>query len=511
MQAKNFKKMVAEYSLDEDEKPSGESSSAFPDPDTFSVALKVSKEEEIRLMVEADISPADNFFEANLKMKKEKMALIEEQNFQKAADLESSFNNLMNYGFKTRVNKIVADKDERKASFLRSAGIQITQQFGLNKSQAEQIKDLKELRKKQRTGLMKLVPESLYKYIDYLTSLKKTPKSQKEVYKNVGIGAFFSFILFANSNARVARMYWALGNLALMSSLLTRNMPEVKTMPGMDKRKVVSWSQNAFKTAVAVTLLHGVASFMASTLLTLPLPISAGAKIKAVAIISLISTGYYTSFYEVFEKKDENGWRWKRAMDGILTSDEQAKAAQMSENEKLSSMYDYYYTPDVDDYPPRPKYVDEVEKPEEMIQGGASELDETSAKLEFDEWKDRLKESRRRPVTDVAPETPWVGSKKDMYVANIPNWLTKAYKANVLKANAWRDVPNKFAKDFSEFEPFEGPLGFRDKSPAWIDLFSAGVWEEKVAVSRRAARAFGTYRKAMRNIDKEVVLQPCDE
>ena len=98
-----------------------------------------------------------------------------------------------------------------------------------------------------------------------------------------------------------------------------------------------------------------------------------------------------------------------------------------------------------------------------------------------------------------------------MYVTNVPGWLSKAYKANVLKANAWRDVPSKYKKDTTEFEPFEGPLGFRDKTPSWINLFSSGVWEEKTTVSRRAARAYGSYRKSMRNIDKEVVLLPCDE
>ena len=510
LQVRAFKKRVAEFSLEEDsDKP--EEASPFPDTDTFSAPFKVSKEEEMKLMIQADISPADNFFEVNLKMKKAKMALIEKEEFQKAADLEASFNNLMNYGFMTRVNKIVSDNHEKKASFLRSAGQQITQQFGLNKSPEEQLRDLKELRKKQRTGIMKLVPESMYKYIDYLTSLKKPPKSPKEVVKNVGIGLFFSFVVWANNRARSSFMFWVIGNLALISSLLTRNMPEVKTMFGFDKKRVVSWSPSAFKTAVAVCGLHGVVTAIAAAIATWLLPVSTEAKIKSIAISSLISTGYFTSFYEVFEKKEENGWRWKRAMDGILTSDEEAKAAQMSEKAKLGDMYDYHYTPDVDDYPPRPKYVDEIEKPEEMIQGGSAELDETDAKVHYDEWKESLKDSRRRAVTDVAPETPWVGSKKDMYVSNIPNWLNKAYKANVLKANSWRDVPNKFKKDFSEFEPFEGPLGFRDKSPRWIDLFSAGVWEEKVAVSRRAARAFGTYRKAMRNIDKEVVLLPCDE
>lgn len=98
-----------------------------------------------------------------------------------------------------------------------------------------------------------------------------------------------------------------------------------------------------------------------------------------------------------------------------------------------------------------------------------------------------------------------------MYVQNIPVWLNTAYQKNVLKANKWRGKPTKFVKDNTEFEPIVGPVGFRDKQPSWLqDLFSAGIWEEKITASRKAARAFGSYRKTMWKIDKEVQLQPCD-
>jgi hypothetical protein len=68
---------------------------------------------------------------------------------------------------------------------------------------------------------------------------------------------------------------------------------------------------------------------------------------------------------EVFEKKDEDGWRWKRAMDGMTSSDEIAKA-ESKDLTKLSDKYDYKYDPDIDDYPPLPKYIDEVEKVEDV-------------------------------------------------------------------------------------------------------------------------------------------------
>ena len=394
---------------------------------------------------------------------------------------------------------------------MKSAAKQIIGEFDLNKSKEQQLKELKMLRKKQRSGLMKLVPDGMYKYIDYLKSMEKKPK-KKDLVLNVGIAAFFAFITAVNSRVRSSLMYWMLGNMAMISSLVTRGMTVTKTLPGMEggRRRVGSWSKNAFRTAVAITMLYTVSSALLFGVLLAPFPFQEG-KIKLTAILSLISSGYFTAGYECFEKKGENGWRWKRSMDGLLSNDEKLKA-----NEKdittLKDKYDYDYEPDVDDYPPQPKYQDEVEPPDPDTLGSTNEQDEKEALKHFDDWKEALKDRRRPPVEDVQPETPWVGGKVGMYVEKIPSWVQNAYKKNVLKANAWRDKPSKYKKDYDpEFVAYDGPLGFRDKSPQWIDQFSTGVWEEKVTVSRRAARAFGTYRKAMRLIDNEVVLQPCDE
>ena len=38
------------------------------------------------------------------------------------------------------------------------------------------------------------------------------------------------------------------------------------------------------------------------------------------------------------------------------------------------------------------------------------------------------------------------------------------------EANSWRDKPSKYKKDYDpDFVAYDGPLGFRDKSPKWID------------------------------------------
>ena len=57
---------------------------------------------------------------------------------------------------------MVVDDQNPKASILRIAAKSVSSKFDLNKSAEEQLKDLKLLRKKQRSGVMKLVPGTTY-------------------------------------------------------------------------------------------------------------------------------------------------------------------------------------------------------------------------------------------------------------------------------------------------------------------------------------------------------------
>lgn len=130
----------------------------------------------------------------------------------------------------------------------------------------------------------------------------------------------------------------------------------------------------------------------------------------------------------------------------------------------------------------------------------------------YADWFKARKEARRPAVTEISKEqTPWVGGVEGFLEKEAPKWLNSAYMKNVLQANKWRDKTSKRPKDASEFKPIEGPVFIRDKSPDWLkDIFGGGPWEEKISVSRKVARDFGTYRKTMWKIDKEVVLKNCD-
>ena len=487
--------------------------------DASPLAKRGTELEELAALRALDVAAADNYYEGTLpKMKKKALAAAEAKSMDERITVETDFYKLMNLGFERRLaseralaNGIDASPRDSRFLPLQNAAQYAERRLELGKSKDEQLRDLKKQRLAQRSGIMKMVPQPLHKYVDYLRSLQIKPSSS-EVTKNVLFGAFFSFITWVNQ-LRNAYMFYVVGHLIVLSSLLTRNMPP-QVVSGVGKnRRVTSWSRNAFQSAAAITILFSLAASSVVGLATSVLPLPLIAKVKIIMVSSLISTSYFASFYEVYEEKSKNGWRWKKALEGnTLSAEDQAKLAEQvfGDNGNLNDMYTNNYDPEIDDYPPLPKYLDELDGAEPTTQGGSGELDEGEAREHFEAWKIVRKEARRPPIEDAPPETPWVGSKEGMYVKNIPGWLNSAYQKNVLGANAWRGKPTKFVKDTSEFEPIPGPFGFRDKRPQWLEIFGAGVWEEKVQASRRAARAFGSYRKSMFKVDKEVVLRPCD-
>lgn len=485
---------------------------------------RATETEELEAMRWMDVSHADNFYERTLpNMKKRVSAAVAANDMEARIEVEKNFFRLMNIGFDRRLASELPDDKKSPRDFrfapLQEAARQTAIRLELGKSQEEQMREMRQQRLAERSTIMKLVPQGLHKYIDYLASLKITPK-KKEVTKNVGFGAFFCFITWVNQG-RSSFMYFIVGHLIILSTLLTRNMPRKEVTPGANKnKKLASWSKNSFRTAAAIiTLLTATAAIVASAVMSL-LPVPFPGKVKAVMTSSLLSTSYFASFFEVFEEKATNGWRWKKAMEGSAAISSTATNAMgggsaLEEKigqkiSKLADLYDNAYDPEIDDYPPLPKYIDEVEDPEQVIKGGSGELDEDEALEHFQAWSAERKSANRKPIEHAPPETPWVGSKKGMYVTNIPAWLSNAYQKNVLASNNWRDKPTKFVKEYTDVEPIEGPVGFRDKRPQWLQIFGPGVWEEKTSVSRRAAREFGSYRKSMWRIDKKVVVQPCD-
>ena len=428
----------------------------------------------------------------------------------KRISIDENFIKLSNLGFYRRVYTESEDEEGHNPdmSLLSIAARRTENSLELKKTKEQQLNDLKKKKILNRSGAIKLLPQSLHKYIDYISSCYKKPSSN-ELVRNLGLGAFLSFVTSQNSG-RTTFNYCLVGNLLMVSALLTRGMPKKANKPGMARSKPATWSSNSFKTAIAITLFSSLLVASIVAFLTSLVPMSVDLKTKLILCLSLMFTSFSTSHFEVYEEKSKNGWRWTKAMEGTLPEDVEAKLAEQvfSSNKEMVDLYDYAYDPEIDDYPPKPKFVDDLQ--EKTISGGSGELDEIVELETYEKWKIQRKEARKPPVEEAPPETPWIGGKAGMYVKNIPTWLESAYKKNVLRANKWRDLKAKYVKDFTEFEPLEGPIGFRDKRPGWLDLFGTGVWEEQTTASRRAARSYGTYRKTMYKLDKKVVLLPCD-
>lgn len=442
------------------------------------------------------------------------------------------FNALMMFGLRKRFSNQLVEQEMFKAegasqedsvplhpsSVLKRAALRTSSQLELKKPKSEQLAEIMRKRASEKPAWFAVLPKGLHKYCDYLLSLRKQPTSG-QLIRNLFVASLFSFIALINSRARMAFMYAFLGQIANMSILLTRGMPKSSVPMGMDRNQVNSWSGQSFRTAASITFITGALIGLISRGALALLPELVGTtKMRIAFAISVLFTGFFTSHFEVFEEKSKGGWRWKRALEGYLP---EALSAQLEQHlfgkqEKNVDFYDFEYDPMIDDFPPKPKYLDEVD-PDAPQSGAAvagsneSQLDETECAEHYSRWRQMRRDSRRPPIEKANSEEPWLGGKAGLFLRTIPSWLKNSYNRYVVKGHSWRGQKKRFEKSYAEFKPIEGPVICRDRSPDWLlDQFQEGLWTEKTQASRKAARAFGTYRKTMWKIDKEVVLQPCD-
>jgi hypothetical protein len=457
----------------------------------------------IQAMKLNNVGSDENYYDATAPRYREDRARLAD-NFDKLFQRDKDHTNLMNIGFQRRAYGSAG------VDMLHKSAEKVGAAFDVGKSKKDQMQDLYDARARLRPSWARLIPDSLVQYYDFLAFLQKTPR-KKDLMRNYFLGAFFSFVVWFNASARSSFMYCVVGNLTLLSAMLGRGSGGAMPKPGEPKRAAASWSAGSFKMAGAIQALFSLGAAALALLVSSVVPgMPRGIAAKLAMSASLASGAHYTAQYEVFEPKGRSGQRWKKFTENTEAMDESALEDQRMRYSKTDK-YDYDYDPMIDDYPYQNKYIDEDIEEEASMGGAGAGVDDEQQAEDFQNWQAARKLSRAPPVTDVAPETPWVGSKKGMYIKKVPQWLDKAYQRNVLQANRWRDKESVYKKDYTEFEPVAGPPGFRDKRPDWLDLFGTGVWQAKTTASRKAARKYGTYRKSMQKIDKEVVLQPCDE
>ncbi|KAJ1434141.1 hypothetical protein B484DRAFT_417584 [Ochromonadaceae sp. CCMP2298] len=484
---------------------------------------KYVERDETASMLAADVARSDTFWDGTFSTtKKKRLTATQEKDLMKRLDIDKNFIKLNKFGFDRRmVDTYEGTLEEQAALMLQEEGPSsmvmdsakmTSDQLELGASKDEQLLELQRKQLLNRTGPLKFFPQATHKYFDYLTSLRKDP-GPGDLLKNMVVGLIFGTITVINNRARMAFLYSLVGNLGIMSILLARGTPKSNAQMG-DRKAAASWSASSFKTAVGVTALFATSSALSMFLLMSFLPVEFGLvlKLRVSMAFAIVSSAYLTSFYEVYEEKSKNGWRWKRALEGFLSDDMQVKLkSRVFDERPMNELFNFNYDPQVDDFVGAKKYLDDDDESENTA-GGTGEVDDSEAESHFENWLVERRDARKDPILAAKAEEPWLGGKKGLFLAakEVPVWLSRAYKKNVLQANQWRDKPQRYRKDTAEFDPVEGPVGFRDKQPEWMMESGSGIWETKLSVSRKAARSFGSYRKTMWKLDKEVKLLPCD-
>ena len=82
--------------------------------------------------------------------------------------VDENFYDLMNTGFDRRFST-----EKSGASALVAAAKLTSFQLELGKSKSEQLADLNKQKLQERTGVMKVVPQGLHKFVDYVNSMYK--------------------------------------------------------------------------------------------------------------------------------------------------------------------------------------------------------------------------------------------------------------------------------------------------------------------------------------------------
>ena len=154
-----------------------------------------------------DISLSDNYWETTrTNIRKIRSTATQENDIQRKVDSDKTFYELMDIGYQRRLwavqqiqypeltsldapktttdtfssssssssSSIGADSFEIRTMMQYSAR-KISNQFELSSTKEEQLKELKRQKLLQRKGFIRLLPQVLHKYVDYLNSLRKSP------------------------------------------------------------------------------------------------------------------------------------------------------------------------------------------------------------------------------------------------------------------------------------------------------------------------------------------------
>ena len=469
--------------------------------------------------------------------------------------MNKNFNSLLELGLKRRsykeykgdneeqngINVNNVDSVSAATTLLRDVADFTAAHFELSLTKEEQLKEINEKQLRKRNRIISILPQFLHKYIDYLDSLKKPPSSS-ELFRNMGIGSIFAMITMLNQNIRMASMYSFIGHMAIMSILITRNIPTTASSnnnlnpSGVNNK--ITWSNTSIRTGFALCIFFALLGGGSIYPILSLFPVSTSIKLRVSLAGSIVLSSVLSSYYEIYESKSQNGQRWRKAVEdnniysnihskihtntNTKLNQQHQQQQEKEEDEQVQhpvyDTYDYSYDPEIDDYPTQPKYLDELDTPGSSTTNHASNIDtendykDEKGHEEYEKWLINRQNKHRQPLLETNnTDTNRENISKVLIDSNkIPKWLDNAYHKNVLELSKWKLLKTKIKKN-EEKERIQGPMGFRDKKPEWLNkMFGLSIWEEKLLASRAAAREYGAYRKTMWKVDKKIQLKPCD-
>lgn len=412
--------------------------------------------------------------------------------------------------FDSRLNEVKSDIDG--TALLDNEARTLSMQLSTPESQDEMVQQLKLKKERKSQGLFALAPSVIKPYINYLFANYKKPKTS-ELQGNLLYGLFFALLIIFDSSGRTM-IFTAAGYCALATRILFRNMQSAKPNPdipaGRSVLDSIQFSTQSLIAATLITTFFGVSGSMFARLIISLIPGLNRSQLKGMLISAagMIPAAVGVSYFEVFEDAANTGSRWKKAQDMSAKVDfdsELAMDLSVKDAEKTEP-YDFEYDPDIDDYPgAAQRYqhdIDIMYNPEKAVEINRELFNPDDAK-HFAEWEIALKDMQVPPLMPDDVDDDFVGAEDTFLTAKGPKWVRKIYMEESRRGSKWKNIEQVF-KSNMEKDPITGPPGFRDATPKWIkDIADKSVRSDGKNSPERK-HEFGTYRRSMWKIDKDV-------
>lgn len=414
--------------------------------------------------------------------------------------------------FDSRLNEVITDVDG--TALLDNEVRTLSMQLSTPESQDEMVQQLKLKKERKSQGLFAFAPSVVKPFINYLIANYKKPKLS-ELQGNLLYGLFFALLIIFDSSGRTV-IFTAAGYCALASRILFRNMADAKTNPdavqgGRSVLDSIQFSTQSLIAATLITTFFGVSgSFLARLIVSL-IPGLAKSKMKGplISAFGMIPAAIGISYFEVFEDVANTGSRWKKAQDIVakVDFDSELAATDLSEKDaEQTETYDFEYDPDIDDYPgAAQRYqhdIDIMYNPEKKAEINRELFNPDDAK-HYEEWEIALKDMQVPPLMPDDVNDNFVGAEDTFLTAKGPKWVRKIYMEESRRGSKWKNIEQVFKSNL-EKDPITGPPGFRDATPKWIKDVADKAVRNDGRNSPERKHEFGTYRRSMWKIDKDV-------